>query len=126
MKVTVQMNPRALHTLSVCQTKALAMTAAELLSRARNESVIPFDTGNVQNEGTSVDAAKVAQGQVTITHDAPYAKRLYYHPEYNFNTSKNVNARGEWWEEWISGAKAKDPIKIFRTIYKKVTGGYVK
>lgn len=126
MKATVRMNRAALHTLSRAQAQALAMTAQQMLSETRNDGVLPMDTGNLQNESTFVDDSKATKGEVSIVTDTPYARRLYFHPEYDFNTSKNANASGEWWEEWLSGAKQARPIKLFKQFYKRVTGGYVK
>lgn len=38
-------------------------------------------------------------GQGHIEWQTPYAKRLYYNPQYNFRKDKNPNARGLWFEE---------------------------
>ena len=38
-----------------------------------------------------------------LVTDTPYARRLYHHPEYHFQTGKNANARGEWLHDWLPG-----------------------
>jgi hypothetical protein len=126
MKVTVKMKRQAIKALSKSQAQAAAMTAQQILNETRNDMVIPFDTGNLQNESTFVEDKNATKGVVSIIHDTPYARRLYYHPEYNFNTSKNINARGEWWEEWLTGAKQSRPGQLFRAFYKRITGRYVQ
>jgi hypothetical protein len=126
MKVSVIMNQAALRTLSKAQAQALSMTAQQMLNETINDGVIPMDTGNMQNESTYVDDSKAKAGTVSIVTDAPYARRLYFHPEYNFRTDKNANARGEWFEEWLSGAKQQRPHKLYAAMFKRVTGGYVK
>lgn len=35
----------------------------------------------------------------------PYARRLYYHPEYNFQTVNNPNAQGRWLDHWLPGGQ---------------------
>jgi hypothetical protein len=32
----------------------------------------------------------------------PYARRLYFHPEYNFRKSNNANAGGKWFEGFLN------------------------
>ena len=126
MRVSVKMNLGALRTVSASQAQALAMTAQQMLNETRNDAVIPFDTGALQNEGTHVDDSKITKGIVSIVSDTPYARRLYFNPQYNFNSSKNVNARGEWWEEWLTGDKRTRPMKLFKQFYTKCVGGIVK
>ena len=126
MRVSVRMRPQALKALSRSQAIAVSMTAQQMINEIRNEGVMPFDTGTLQNESTFVDDSTATRGYVSIVHDTPYARRLYFHPEYIFNTSKNANARGEWWEEWLTGAKKTRPMKLFKQFYQRVTGGYVR
>jgi Minor capsid protein len=56
---------------------------------------IPFDTGELMR--SSLRASQIGQGR--IVWDTPYARRLYYNPQYNFRKDKNPNARGLWFEE---------------------------
>ena len=96
-----------------------------MLNETRNDQVMPFDTGNTQNESTYVDDSKLDKGRVNIVTDNPYARKLYYHPEYNFKKLKNINARGEWWEEWLSGGKATRAQRLFEQFFRRAGGGYV-
>ncbi|CAN2247522.1 minor capsid protein [Bacillus vallismortis] len=54
----------------------------------------PQDTGNLI--ASSHRSSNLEQGQ--IVWDTPYAKKLYYNPQYNFSKDKNPNARGLWFE----------------------------
>jgi len=56
---------------------------------------IPKDQGTL--ERSSLQASDLQRGK--IIWDTPYARRLYYHPEYNFSKDKNPHARGLWFEE---------------------------
>jgi len=96
------------------------------LSDVRNEGAMPFETGNLQNESTHVDDSQVKQGVVKIVSDTPYARRLYHHPEYSFNRSKNASAGGQWWEPYLSGSKRKLPAKLFKQFYQRLNGGLLK
>ena len=60
---------------------------------------------------------------VTLVSSTPYARRLYYHPEYHFQTKENPNAKGMWYEDWLPGGKnAGDAAKAFEQFYKKAGG----
>ncbi|AJH78126.1 MULTISPECIES: minor capsid protein [Heyndrickxia] len=56
---------------------------------------IPKDKGTL--ERSSLQASDLERGE--IVWDTPYARRLYYHPEYNFSKDKNPHARGLWFDE---------------------------
>lgn len=79
--------------------------------------------GTLQNESTFVDKSQSANGKVLIVSSTPYARRLYYHPEYNFDTGENPNAGGKWFEPWISGQNKDFCPKTFKTFYKRLQGG---
>lgn len=126
MKVSVKMNQSALATLAKAQRQALEMTGQQVLNDLRNSQTMPFDTGNMQNDQTFVEDSHSAQGQVSIVTDTPYARRLYYHPEYNFQQGKNPSAGGEWLEPYIDGDKSSDVKQWFKQFVKRNGGGYIK
>lgn len=76
--------------------------------------------GHLQNDSTFVDYSESSDGKVTLVSSTPYARRLYYHPEYNFDTGENPNAKGNWYEDWeAGGSKADFAPKIFKKFYKE-------
>lgn len=123
VKSTVDLNMPRIRQLTQAAVTALELTAEALHTEVIQAQIFPFDTGNLQNESTFVDYSESAQGKVTLVSDAPYARRLYYHPEYHFQTGENPNARGEWYEDWMPGGKQEDfLVKTFRKFYKKAGG----
>ena len=126
MKVSTKMNQQALSTLAKAQRQALEMTGQQVLNDLRNAQTMPFDTGNLQNDSTFVDDSHSAQGKVSVVSDTPYARRLYYHPEFNFQRGKNPNAGAEWFEPYISGNKAHKIAEWFKQFAKRNGGGYIK
>ncbi|REK58979.1 MAG: minor capsid protein [Geobacillus sp.] len=56
---------------------------------------IPKDTGEL--ERSSLRHSRLGEGH--IEWNTPYARRLYYNPQYNFSKDVNPNARGLWFEE---------------------------
>lgn len=126
MKVTTTMNQTALRTLSKAQRQALEMTGQQVLNDLRNSQTMPFDTGNMQNDQTYLEDSKSSQGQVSIVTDTPYARRLYFHPEYNFQQGKNPHAGAGWFDDYIDGTKTKKVKEWFKHFVKRNGGGYVK
>jgi len=117
------MNQQALKNLSEFQVKAARMTAEQMLHEIVSDQVIPFDTGNLQNVATYVETKDAKKGKLAIVHETPYATKVYFHPEYNFQKTFNKNARGLWWEEWLSGAKKSRPAELFKRFYQRLSGG---
>lgn len=54
----------------------------------------PFDQHTLIASGNT--HTKIGSGQ--IEYRTPYARRLYYHPEYNFSKEHNPQAGGLWFE----------------------------
>lgn len=123
VKSTVKLNMPRIKQLSQAAVTALEMTGEALHTEVVQAQVMPFETGNLQNESTFVDYSESAQGKVTLVSSTPYARRLYYHPEYNFQTNENSNAQGEWYKDWLpGGSKANFTSKAFKEFFKRVGG----
>lgn len=119
----VKMNFPRIRQLSQAAVTALEMTGEALHTEVVQAQVFPFDTGNLQNESTFVDYSGAKDGEVTLVSNTPYARRLYYHPEYNFQTKENPNAKGNWYEDWLAGgSKEKFAPNAFKQFYKRVGG----
>lgn len=119
----VKLNFSRIKQLSQAAVTALEMTAEALHTEVVQAQVFPFDTGNLQNESTFADYSASENGKVTLVSSTPYARRLYYHPEYNFQTDENPNAKGNWYEDWLpGGSKADFAPKAYKQLYKRVGG----
>ena len=115
----IRINNGRLRQLTQASIRALEQTAEALHTEEVQAQVMPFDTGALQNEGTFVDYSESRQGKVSIISNTPYARRLYFHPEYHFKTKENPNARGKWYEAWLPGGKKSDfAIDTYKRIYK--------
>ena len=96
----VELNVSVLNALDNAQFEALAMTADATLTELRDRQVMPFDTGNLQNDSTFIDDSQ--RGRASIVSSTPYARRLYYHPEYNFRRNNNRNAGAHWFDGFLN------------------------
>ena len=102
----VELNMSVLNMLDGAQFTALAQTGDATLTELRDRGVMPFDTGNLQNDSTFVDDSQ--KDKVSIVSSTPYARRLYFHPEYNFDRTKNKSAGGKWFDNWLDGEFARN------------------
>ena len=98
----------ALKRLEKAQITALEKTAEFVHTDVVQSQTIPFDVpteeekergkvtaGTLQNEKHFVDISQSKNGYVSINVEGPYARRLYLHPEYIFDTGENTNAGRE-------------------------------
>lgn len=119
----VKLNMPKLKQLTQAQITALEQTAEALHAEVVQAEIMPRDTGALQNESTFVDTSNSANGKVSIVSSTPYARRLYFHPEYNFQTHENPNAKGKWYEDWETGGKYQNfAIETYKKIYRRLAG----
>ncbi len=130
----IKLNLPLLKQLDKAQQTALRNTTDALLTQIKNSQVMPVDTGNLQNESTFADYANLAEGETKIVSSTPYARRLYFHPEYKFHRAvwvdkdgkkhgANKNAGGKWLAPWLKGGTRQNFCqKAFTRFYKQEAG----
>lgn len=116
------MNHAALKQLSKAFSVALVKTCEAVKTDVISKNVMPFRVGTMQNESVFVDDSQATRGIAVITVDTPYARRLYFHPEYKFNKAENPDAQGRWFDPWIDGVYAAMAQNALNTFYKKEAG----
>ena len=110
---------------------ALLETADAVLDNIKQSKTMPFErksygpnskrkssSGALQNRSTFIDGTNIGRYEASIVSDTPYARRLYFHPEYNFYKGENPNAGGAWFEPYISGDKKDYVQKVFARFMK--------
>ena len=105
MKVTSKVNKTKVKAIDKAMQTALIKAVDAMRTDLQQAQTMPFRTGALQNRSTTVDKSNVAQGKVTLVHDTPYARRVYFHPELNFRKDKNPNAGALWLKPYIEGDK---------------------
>lgn len=134
VKSTVKLNMPVVRRLTAATQVSLVQTAEAIHTNVVQSQVMPRDTGTLQNESTFVYTQDIANGKVELISSTLYARRLYYHPEYNFHQSPwtdesgkrhegNANAKGRWLDDYMKGGKKQDfAPKAFGKFYKKNAG----
>ncbi len=138
VKSRIKLNMGRINQLNHAGIRALEHIAELLHDEIKDAQVIPRMDGALQGEKMYVDTSRSAAGKVAIVHEGPYARRLYYHPEYNFHYESweedvrnkdgsvshlthegNPNAKGRWFEDWLPGGSREDFTgKAFEEFYK--------
>lgn len=124
-KVTIKIDKSKLNTLIEAQKKALEQTTEAILSDIKTSAVVPKDSGELERSGF-VDLSKLDDGITYINFDTPYARRLYWHPEYNFKQDKNTNAQGKWMQSYIDGDNKEFVTDTYKHFFKMFSKGVIK
>lgn len=118
MRVTSRINHRAFKRINKNVQDSMIETADALKSDLIQSQTMPFDTGELQNRSTFVYSGQVKRGRVSVVSTTPYARKMYYHPEYKFQTTKNKKAGGLWFAPYIDGKKKNFVNRAFARIMK--------
>lgn len=116
MKVTstVKLDAPRINRLTQAASRALESTAENLHQEVQQAQVVPRRDGALQGENFFVDCSESNGGRVRLVHHTPYARRLYYHPEYNFHK--------EPWEEFVVEKDGERHLFDSRSAAKEYAG----
>lgn len=121
MRVQIKLDQKSISKLQDACIRAGSKTMEALKSEVVSAAVMPFDLGDMQNNQTFTDYKRESKdvARLSLVTGSPQARRLYYHPEYNFQTVNNANAGGMWLSPWISGDKKDFVRNVFESEIKK-------
>ncbi|NRT88106.1 minor capsid protein [Clostridium beijerinckii] len=125
VKVTVKLDKAKISQLDKASKQAFKMTVEALLSDIKTSAVVPKEHGTLEDSGF-IDDSEIENMVASIIFDTPYARRLYWHPEYKFRTDKNVNAGGKWMQPYVDGDKKNFVIETYMKFLKQLSKGLVK
>lgn len=114
--VTAEFKPNAAFFALLENAMPIALEQAGEAVRGNliESKTMPFDVGTLQNDNTFL--APVVGLKTRIITTGPQARRLYFHPEYNFQKGKNPNAGGRWLDPYLPGGAKQE---VFRNAYAK-------
>ena len=116
IKVTVKIDSSALKQIGKAVIKGANVASMALHQDVLSAKVIPFDTGDMQNNNTRPVAAEQVGSRIEagVATDSVQARNLYFgvpqnkgatKDHFDFQTVNNANARDHWFEPWITGDK---------------------
>lgn len=119
----IKINTARIKQLTQAAVASLEQTAESLHIEVAQAQVIPRDTGLLQGEAFFLDRSEAQKGKVSLVHSTPYARRLYFHPEYHFKKDENPNVKGKWFEDWMSSGRYENfAPDTFKEIYRRNAG----
>ena len=125
-KLTIKLDRAKINTIVNAKNKALEETTENILSDIKTSAVVPKgDTGELERSGF-VDLSRLNDGITSINFDTPYARRLYWHPEYNFRQDKNINAQGKWMQSYVDGDNKEFVTDTYKYFLKMFSKGLIK
>ncbi|WP_312907219.1 hypothetical protein [Tissierella praeacuta] len=122
VKVNIKLNPTAIKAIQDAMVKSLPLTMEAMKTEVNNMQVIPKDIGNLEESAV----VGVENDKGFLSYNTPYARKLYYHPEYDFRQDKNPNAQGRWLDPFVYGDKKDWLTKTYGILLKQNSGGVIK
>ena len=119
MGVEIKLDMQAIKAIEDAAVKSAEVAMEQVRTDLVSSQTMPFDNGDMQDNQTFVHADENGASLVT---GSPQARRLYYHPEYNFQRGNNKNAGAAWLEPYITGDKKDFAKNEFMAEFKKRTG----
>ena len=114
VKVNVKMNDKMILLMTKAQKQAAIMTMEAMKRDIEKAEIVPRDVGTLE-ESVTANTGLINKGTVRLEYNTPYARRLYYHPEYDFS-------HDEWLEPYIDGVKKSYARDTYKKIFKTMTG----
>lgn len=120
MGIKITLNAGALDNLDKAVLRTAELTIEALKTDVVSGRVIPYNVGTMQNDDTLPTSGRMEKPSTArLCIGTPQARRLYFHPEYNFQKKPNENAGGEWLEPWINGEKKDFIAETFAKLLKR-------
>ena len=121
--VYFKINQPVINRVLRAQQTALEQTGEWLHTDVVQSQTMPWRTGHLQGESTYVDHSESKNGTVSVISSTPYARRLYFHPEYHFYKGENPEAGGEWYKPYFPGGEKADALlAAYRNFFRRQSG----
>lgn len=118
--VEIKLDEAALTLLGETAKVAALDTMEAIKTDLVSSQTVPFDTGTMQGSLHTEQFTADCDIHTTLQTDGPQARRLYFHPEYNFQKGNNPNAGAAWYAPYeLGGEKATLAPEIFAARMKE-------
>lgn len=107
--VEIKLDAAAIARLGESAQEAALATMEVVKSDLVSSQTVPYDNGTMQGSIETQDPWQAGDEFHTILSiggsDSPQARRLYFHPEYNFQRGHNPNAGAAWYTPYLAGGE---------------------
>lgn len=101
--VEIRLDAAAIARLGEAAQAAALETMEAVKGEIVSAQVVPFDNGTMQGTLHTEQFGAGDEHHIVLQTDGPQARRLYFHPEYNFQRGNNKNAGAGWYKPWEPG-----------------------
>lgn len=108
--VDIELDMEALARIGTAARAAALETAEAVKTDIIASQTMPFDQGTMQGSLHTEQFEDGDAAHTVLQTDGPQARRLYFHPEYNFQKVNNPNAGAGWYEPYTEGGTKEDFI----------------
>lgn len=108
--VDIELDMEALARIGTAARAAALETAKAVKTDIIASQTMPFDQGTMQGSLHTEQFEDGDAAHTVLQTDGPQARRLYFHPEYNFQKVNNPNAGAGWYEPYTEGGAKEDFI----------------
>lgn len=108
--VDIELDMEALARIGTAARAAALETAEAVKTDIIASQTMPFDQGTMQGSLHTELFEDGDAAHTVLQTDGPQARRLYFHPEYNFQKVNNPNAGAGWYEPYTEGGAKEDFI----------------
>lgn len=110
MALEIKLDMAALAAVGQAAVQAAAETMEAVKTDLTASQTVPFNTGTMQGSLHVEQFHDGGDAHIVLQTDGPQARRLYFHPEYNFQTVNNPNAGAAWYAPYTQGGEKGDFI----------------
>ena len=121
--ITITLNEQAIQTTEQSISKSILQAADVIRGNIIQSKVIPFDYGTLQN---STHIYQTNPQEAYIEQNTPYARRMYFGDDFNFQTTNNSNAQSRWYKEYEDEQGQEKVANILIELIKRNSGGVVE
>lgn len=101
--VEIKLDEAALARLDGAAKAAALETVEAVKTDLVSSQTMPFDTGAMQGSRSTEQFDAADEKPYGAPDGRPAGRRLYFHPEYNFQRGKNPNAGAAWYGPYEAG-----------------------
>lgn len=110
MALEIKLDMAALAAVSQAAVQAAEETMEAVKTDLTASQTMPFYTGTMQGSLHVEQFHDGGESHIVLQTDGPQARRLYFHPEYNYFRGKNPHAGAAWYAPYTAGGEKGDFI----------------
>ena len=103
--VEIELDTDVLSKISEAARAAALETMEAVKTDIIASQTMPFDQGTMQGSLHTEQFEDGDTAHTVLQTDGPQARRLYFHPEYNFQKGNNPNAGAAWYKPYTAGGE---------------------